>query len=195
MDRYWFFTWRTYGTWLPGQSGFVGNYVTTAGNRVTDNRTGEIAGPSMPALADWVREHLTDTAVYLTPEQAGAVAAQLHETAQFRNRSIDALAIMSDHIHLVFGVIGDPDPNELLKDWKRYGSRPLNASLGRNRDWWARDGSTRRVGTARSRAKAICYVNHQEAPLVVWVSETAQHFVMDVLGEGLEVNSTGEPRG
>ncbi|AMV24744.1 hypothetical protein VT84_10135 [Gemmata sp. SH-PL17] len=108
MDRYWFFTWRTYGTWFPGQSGFVGNYVTTAGNRVTDNQTGEITGPSMPALADWAQEQLTDTSVYLTLEQAGAVAAQIHETARVRNRSIDALAIMPDHIHLVFGVVGDP---------------------------------------------------------------------------------------
>jgi hypothetical protein len=28
VDRYRFFTWRTYGTWLPGENGFVGYYRT-----------------------------------------------------------------------------------------------------------------------------------------------------------------------
>jgi hypothetical protein len=65
MDRHWFFTWRTFGTWLTGQAGFVGNYINTIGERTTDNVLNELAGPSMPALATWAADQLHDTAVSL----------------------------------------------------------------------------------------------------------------------------------
>ena len=42
MDRYWFYTWQTYGTWLPGEDGFVGYYHSQHGRRVIDNVPGEL---------------------------------------------------------------------------------------------------------------------------------------------------------
>ena len=57
MDRYWFFTWRTYGTWLPGESGFVGQYVNEAGRRVIDNADGQPTAEPMPRLAEYARIH------------------------------------------------------------------------------------------------------------------------------------------
>ena len=61
--------------------------------------------------------------VALTREQAEAVLSQFHETAAYRGWGIDAVAVMVNHIHLVFGVAGDPDPSEILKSWKSYASR------------------------------------------------------------------------
>jgi hypothetical protein len=126
MDRYWFFTWRTYGTWLPGEPGFVGQYVTTAGERVSDNRPGSSTTPSMPPLAGYARSVRVAPAVYLSAGRAAAVAAQLHETAAFRGRQMDAIAVMANHVHIVFGVAGDPNPDDVLSDWKAYASRALN---------------------------------------------------------------------
>src|SRR5688572_2026107 len=123
MDRHWFFTWRTYGTWLPGEGGFVGNYVTDAGLRVKDNRYGDLPGPSMPALAAYAAEVMNQPPVYLSKPHADRIFDQLHETACYRKRVIDAVAILSDHVHLVFGTPGDPDPGDMLEDWKAYASR------------------------------------------------------------------------
>src|SRR5262245_35698574 len=107
MDRYWFFTWRTYGTWLPGSPGFVGSYVTTSAERRSENAPGEMTAEPMPALEACARDHLSAPPVYLSRTQADRVLDQLHETASYRGRVIDAVAVLADHIHLVFGTPGD----------------------------------------------------------------------------------------
>src|SRR5260370_13450417 len=138
MDRYWFFTWRTYGTWLPGEDGFVGFYRNLRGNRVIDNvPCGEFAEP-MPALANYARDQLKSEPVLLVVEQAHELLAQFHETAGFRGWKLDAVAILINHVHIVFGVLQDPDPSRMLGDWKSYGSRKLNRKRRREAgEWWA----------------------------------------------------------
>ncbi len=123
MDRYWFFTWRTYGTWLPGEDGFVGYYDSQDGRQMIDNVPGELPTDAIAPLARYARGNMAGEPVELTREQAEAVLSQLHETAAYRGWAIDAVAVMGDHIHLVFGVPGDPDPSEILKSWKSYASR------------------------------------------------------------------------
>jgi REP element-mobilizing transposase RayT len=179
MDRFWFFTWRTFGTWLPGSPGFVGNYVTPTGERRSDNVPGELTADPMPALEAYARDLLSTPPVYLTAVQANKVVEQLHETARYRGRVIDAVAVMPDHIHLVFGTPGDPDPAELMEDWKAYASRALNKLIGWSPPtprplWWVRGGSKRIVRTDARRASAIRYVRYQERPLVVWLSDAAE---------------------
>ena len=116
VDRYRFFTWRTYSTWLPGEPGFVGYYVSTSGERVIDNACGTPTTTSMPPLADFARAVQLAPAVYLNSAQAGAVLLQLLETSRYRERQMDAIAVMANHVHIVFGVTGDPDPDEMLSD-------------------------------------------------------------------------------
>jgi REP element-mobilizing transposase RayT len=72
-------------------------------------------------------------AVLLNRKQAESLLAQFHETALYRNWVIDALAVMVNHIHIVFGVTGDPDPSGMLRDWKSYASRALNRAGPRPR--------------------------------------------------------------
>jgi REP element-mobilizing transposase RayT len=196
VNRYWFFTWRTYATWLPGQPGFVGQYVTAAGHRVIDNVPGLPTAEPMPRLADYARDRSLAPAVYLSAQEAGVIRAQLLETAAFRGRQIDALAVMDNHVHLVFGVTGDPDHKKMLADWKAYASRSLNRLHGRanperqrrgarqrseRRMWWAEGGSTRKLESADNRCAAIRYVLEQENPLLVWFSDEAQQ----LLGESV----------
>ena len=198
MDRHWFFTWRTYGTWLPGETGFVGNYVTQNGQRVSDNRYGELAGPAMPALADFASEVMTQPPVYLVKTQAERLFDQLQETARYRGRIIDAVAIMTDHIHLVFGTPGDPDQDEMLEDWKVYASRALNRHAGWTPPtprpiWWARGGSTRVLQATINRTSAIRYVRDQENPLVCWLSDEAAQLLATYPAEAW-ADLLGEPR-
>lgn len=171
LDRFWFDTWRTYGTWLPGEDGFVGYYRRVTGDRVSDNAFGGEFAEPMPSLVAHARGLLKSPPVVLTRAQAIRLLDQFHETANYRGWGIDAVAILVNHVHIVLGVPGDPDPSGVLGDWKAYGSRALNREFGRlPGGWWAGGGSKRLLRTARQRWAAIRYVRDQENPLVVWLS-------------------------
>jgi REP element-mobilizing transposase RayT len=180
IDRYWFFTWRTYGTWLPGEDGFVGFYRRLTGERIIDHVIdGDFADP-MPALAAHARGLLKSEPILLDLPRAETLLTQFHETATYRGWQIDAVAILTTHAHIVFGVPGDPDPSRMLGDWKSYGSRALNRRFGRQPEWWAERGSKRRLKTALSRWGAIRYVRDQENPLLVWLSDDATAILADL---------------
>ncbi len=180
MDRYWLYTWRTYGTWIPGEDGFVGyHHRPSDGQRVTDNVPGEPPTAAIPPLERYSRQAMRGDAVLLNRTQAESLLAQFHETAACRNWRIDAVAVLVNHIHIVFGVTGDPDPSDMLRDWKSYGSRALNR-VGPRRQagrWWADRGSKRPIKTDERRLAAIKYVRDQEAPLLVWLSTEARQLL------------------
>src|SRR5581483_8362808 len=98
--RCWFFTWRTYGTWLPGEDGFVG-YYHGPGGRVIDNVPGEPPTDAIPALERYARESMTGEPVLLCRPQAEALLAQFHETAAHRGWGLDAVAVLVNHVHIV----------------------------------------------------------------------------------------------
>jgi REP element-mobilizing transposase RayT len=177
MDRFWFFTWRTYGTWLPGQEGFVGNYRTIRGQRQIDNRVGELATEGMPPLADYARKLLANPPIMLTLEQAGVVLIELLRICEFRGWQARAIAILADHVHFVFGVPGDPTPSDLLREIKSYTSRALNRSAPQEQSWWVTGGSTRPVKGEASLCAVIKYVRAQDSPLVQWLSGEAQRLI------------------
>jgi REP element-mobilizing transposase RayT len=176
MDRFWFFTWRTYGTWLPGKDGFVGYYAAANGKRVIDNRRGELPAGPIPRLEEYSRAIMAGEPVLLERRMADVVLGQLKETATFRGWVIDAVAIMANHVHVVYGVPGDPDPSAMLRDWKSYASRALNRSGAKPAGprWWADQGSKRRLKDEDHRVVAIRYVRDQPEPLLVWLSEDAR---------------------
>ena len=179
MDRHWFFTRRTYGTWLPGEVGFVGNYTSPDGRRVTDNEFGSPTTEAIPALEAFSRRLLSGEPLLLTATHAGIVFRQFQETARFRGWVIDAVAVIANHVHIVFGVIGDPEPSDMLRDWKSYASRALNRAFGAPHGprWWADGGSKRRIEDDEDRMSRIRYVRDQELPLLIWLSEEATAIV------------------
>jgi REP element-mobilizing transposase RayT len=176
MDRFWFFTWRTYGTWLPGEDGFVGYYRTSEGQRGIDNAPGELPTGQIPPLERYAREAMQREPVLLTMRQAEILCGQFQETAACRKWVIDAVAVMVNHVHIVFGVPGDPEPSDMLRDWKSYASRGLNRTGPQPRDgrWWADQGSKRPIKTDERRLAAILYVRNQANPLLVWLSPEAR---------------------
>lgn len=80
-----------------------------------------------------------------------------------------AAAVMSNHVHVVVGVPGDPDPATLLRDFKRSSSAALNRTQAvPRRAWWTRSGSRRRLNAEPNVIAAMRYVRNQYRPLVTY---------------------------
>ena len=173
MDRFWLLTWRTYGTWLPGDARGSITRVRGDGPRVVHNTPGEPVDGAMPGLEASARKVMKGSPVRLSQDQADALADQFEETSRFRGGFILAGAVMSNHVHLVVGVPGDPDPEKLLGDYKAWGTRRLNSEWGKrpNGTWWADGGSKRKLPREESVWSAIAYVLRLAGALRIWVAE------------------------
>jgi REP element-mobilizing transposase RayT len=117
------------------------------------------------------KDNMIGRPVWLTAEQAVILADQFAETASYRRWQLLAVAVMANHVHVVVGVTGDPDPAKLLHDFKSYGSRALKAngqepSGGR---WWTDSGSRRKLTDETAVRAAVEYVRSQHKALVVRV--------------------------
>lgn len=173
MDRYWLLTWTTYGTWLPGDArGFVSNVRDGPGPEVRHNLPGTPYDADDARVRRRAQENMVGEPVWLTADQARIVAEQFQETARVRGWRLLACAVMANHVHLVVGVEGDPDPAKLLHDFKSYATRALKAaghvpSGGR---WWTESGSRRKLPDEGAVRGAIEYVRRQHAPLVIWTA-------------------------
>jgi REP element-mobilizing transposase RayT len=171
MDRHWLLTWTTYGTWLPGDPrGFVSNVADHAGKAVRHNAAGTPCDADIPALQRYMQQSLKGGPSYLTREQAVALLGQFQETAAHRGWQLLAVAVMANHVHLVVGASGDPDPESFLRDFKSYGSRVLNRRWGKpvSGTWWTESGSRRKLPESTAVRAAVAYVKDQERPLVIW---------------------------
>ena len=171
MDRFWLLTWTTYGTWLPGDPrGFVSPVVDQHGREVIHNVPGTPYDADAPHLEAWARSRLKSPPIYLSSEQASLLLQQFHETAAFRGWQLLAAAVMSNHVHLVVGVPGDPAPETLLRDFKSYGSRALNRKWSKpaSGTWWTESGSKRKLKGQAAVIAAVRYVKNQRSPLAVW---------------------------
>ncbi len=174
MDRFWLLTWRTYGTWLPGDPrGSVTRVWNGSGPREEHDIPGSPVDGPMPGLEAAAREAMKGDSVWLTQSQADVLAEQFQETARFRMWIMLAGAVISNHVHLVVGVPGDPDPEKLLGDFKAWGTRRLNKGWGfrPNGTWWADHGSKRKLPDENAVRAAVAYVWQQAGALRVWVAE------------------------
>lgn len=179
MDRFWLLSSTFYGNWLPGDPrGFVA--------RVRDTRPDEpataarhehdmFASPydaDMPGLYRSAQEVMKGPPVHINLEQAEALLGQFQETAVIRTWTLLAVAIMANHVHIVVGVLGDPQPRKVLGDFKAYGSRVLNQRWGRppSDTWWTYKGSKRKLPDERAVRAAIAYVRSQQHSLIIWVA-------------------------
>jgi REP element-mobilizing transposase RayT len=146
-----------------------------AGPEVRHNQPGTPADADMPGLAASSRAALKCSPMLLVLEQAVALLAQFQETAASRGWQLLAVAIMANHFHIVVGVPGDPDPADLLRDFKSYGSRALNRRWSKpaSGTWWSESGSRRKPPDEAAVLAAVRNVREQPSPLVVWVAGPA----------------------
>jgi REP element-mobilizing transposase RayT len=175
MDRYCLLTWTTYGTWLPGdERGFVGRVREGCGARVEHDLPGTEYAADLPGLEQASREWMKGPPLYLEPPDAEPLLGQFKQTAQYRGWALLAGAIMRNHVHLVVAVPGDPDPANLLRDFKSYGSRPLTRRRGRptSETWWTQSGSRRKLPDVEAVTRAIEYARNQPHTLIVFVAES-----------------------
>ena len=171
MDRFWLLTWTTYGTWLPGDiRGSVTSVKEGEGPRHRHNRHGTAYDGPMPGLRRSALDLMKGDPVWLEAAHAAVALQQFQEIANHRKWTIMAAAIMANHVHLVVGVQGDPNPADLLQDFKSYSSRQLNAEFGRpdSGTWWTKSGSRRKLPNEPAVTAAVKYVLEQEKPLVTW---------------------------
>jgi REP element-mobilizing transposase RayT len=172
-DRHWFLTWHTYGTWLPGDSrGFVSPLRDEVGEAHIRNIPQTRLDSESPHLEAWSRERLKCDPITLTDSQASILAEQFFETVRFRGWNLLAFAIVTNHIHLVLGVTGDPDPIKLLRDFKTYGSRALNLGFPcpASGTWWTESGSKRKLSDELSILGDVRYTVEQAGALVIWTA-------------------------
>ena len=172
-DRVWFLTWHTYGTWLPGnEKGFVSAIRNSAGEAEIHNIPGTRIDSDSPHLEAWSRRQLKSKPIILNKSQAHTLCEQFLETAKIRNWTPLALAIVTTHVHVVLGVPGDPEPEVLLGDLKRFGSQALNRSFTRpsSGTWWTESGSKRRLAHESAILGAIRYTIEQQGALVIWTA-------------------------
>jgi hypothetical protein len=172
LDRYWLLTWTTYGTWLPGDPrGFVSDIRDSQGRSVRHNVPGTPFDADMPALEGAARRAMVGQSVWLGSAEAEILCKQFQETAIFRGWTLFAVAIMRNHVHVVLGVPGDPEPERLLQDFKSYGSRALGKQGCKpaGARWWTRSGSKRKLPCYEAVCAASdCVTRQQAEPLVVW---------------------------
>ena len=109
--------------------------------------------------------------IYLSEDQALATITALRAQAEFRKHRLFAAAVMANHVHLVVGVVGDPEPEWLLGDFKAYASRALNLRWPkpRNGTWWTRSGSKQKLPDEPAVIAAVRYVESQDRPLTLWI--------------------------
>jgi hypothetical protein len=110
--------------------------------------------------------------VFLTAPLAEALFIQFEATAAHRAWTLLAVGVIATHVRVVLGVPDDPDPEDLLRDVKSYGSRRLNRCATRpaSGTWWTRSGSTHKLPSHESVLGAIRCVVTQEAPLLIWTA-------------------------
>ena len=138
MDRYWLLTWRTYGTWLPGdQRGFVDPVLDEDGKRVIHNTPGTPLDADKRSLREYSQSIMKGEPVYLSAEQAGPLLEQFQETARYRGWQILAVAILANHVHLVIGAAGG------VARSARAGCQPFPSGNGPARVWGAVDAADR----------------------------------------------------
>jgi REP element-mobilizing transposase RayT len=179
MDRYWLLTWTTYGSWLPGDArGFVGNVAGRSGRGVRHNQPGTEYDADHPGLKHYMESRLQQQPIFLGADQAAVLVEQFQETARYRQWCLLATAVMKNHVHVVVGAGGDPDPDTLLRDFKSYGSRTLNRRWSKPPagTWWTESGSRRKLPDEAAVRAAVIYVaDRQPNPLATWKNDSLAH--------------------
>jgi REP element-mobilizing transposase RayT len=186
MDKYWLLTWTCYGTWLPGDDrGFVSPIAGPDEKYRLIRNSGDPVPGGIPALERYHESRLKSEPIYITGDHARVLLDQFRETTRIRNWLLLAVAIMANHTHVIVGVPGDPDPSDILGDFKSYGSRALNRKWGKpaSGTWWTESGSKRKKGDETAVFSAIKYVRNQYDSLVVWVNDEAIRTTFGETGE------------
>lgn len=145
-----FITFRTYGTWLQGDS-----------RESTDrwhNRYGEPSAPSSSAREGYHRDLMCGDAVVLTTGQRAIVDRGVRSRCEERGWGVLAANVRTNHVHVV---VSASAPAEVVMGNLKAAATQSLTGLGefaRGAKVWSRGGSTRYLWTERDIEGAWEYV-------------------------------------
>lgn len=155
--RVYLLTFCCYGSFLPGESGFV------------DRRTNAFGSRHLARAVDLHRyaPNLLATPPYTLSEEArGVVLRVIQNVCEARQCKLLAAHVRTNHVHIV--VEADVKPEKVMLDIKANVSRLLNQQEGQ-RNRWSRHESTRYLWTKESIDQAVSYVvSGQGRPMQVY---------------------------
>ena len=137
-------TWTTYGTWLQGdERGYVKNGQILPGNK---------------KLKTANKNQQKSQTVKLNPSQKQLVQNAILREAQKINQNIFAIAVYSNHVHLVAGA-SSKSIEQIVHRYKRLSSFVLNKA-GLNGKVWSKGFDKRFCFTDREIEQKVKYVNN-----------------------------------
>ncbi len=154
-----FITFRTYGTWLHGdERGSV--------ERHGFNIYGTPLLPPNPRWETAERERMLHDAFILDAPHRRAVDEAIREVCRFRGYELSALAVRTNHVHVV--VTAECAPEPIMNAFKAYSTRKMRDQglIGKNIHPWVRHGSTRWLWTDEAAANAVNYVLYGQGGLL-----------------------------
>ena len=145
-----FISFRTYGTWLPGdERGFI--------NRFHNSFRSPYIRPNAN-LHRYNQQQLKTKPLILGAKHRRSVSKAIRETCKIRNWALWALNVRTNHVHTV--VTAERKPSLVLNAFKANATRQLREDGLWRHDFspWADKGSKRRLWNEQSVARAIDYV-------------------------------------
>ena len=147
-----FITWRTYGSWLPGDPrGWL------------KNRRG--FQPPNPDLHVRALLACREPPLVLNLLQREVVEATIQQHCRIRRWPLHAKRCLSNHVHVVVSALTDPDTvMSQLKAWCTRRLHELQRRIGGSvrSQWWAERGNKRKIYDLESLARAIYYVEQAQ---------------------------------
>ena len=146
-------TFRTYGTWLPGDDrGSV--------DRRNYNRFGT---PKLAVSEEKQRRRtglLKHNPFVLGPEERAIVENAIREVCRVRGYVLIAINVRTNHVHIVVANAGAPE--RIMDSFKAYATRALRSSglAMSDQSVWSRHGSTRYLWAEEHVAAAVEYVDN-----------------------------------
>jgi len=154
-----FFTIRTYGTWLPGDE-----------RGTVDRDHNQYGAPLLepdPQRANRSRQTMRFPVLLLTPKMRAAVTASIQDTCRFHGWELFEVAVRTNHAHLIVEFADQP-PEQMLQKLKARATRALHEQglLDQDRPLWVSGpGSRKYLWTESDISDAATYVReHQDEP-------------------------------
>jgi REP element-mobilizing transposase RayT len=148
-----FLTWRTYGTWLPGDTR---GWVDEARNAYGEPTHHADYRREAQARGQMIRQEVT-----LGRRERSTVDRVVRETCAENGWVVHALNVRTNHVHLVVSA-SDTLPPRVMTTLKARSTRAL-AERGINLERpWARGGSHRLVWNELALAAVIDYVQNRQ---------------------------------
>jgi REP element-mobilizing transposase RayT len=148
-----FLTFRTYGTWLPGDPrGSTPRWRKDPGTPLLRPHEG---------LRRAAEQQLVNAPVILDPRQRRVVHHTIVQVCDFRRWHLLVVNVRTNHVHVVLSGPGEPEPMmNALKSWSTRHLREQQLVPSGDRVW-SRHGSTRYLWRTDAVAAACAYVQCQ----------------------------------